>query len=315
MKKKLLIIFLIFQALNSNAQIVIDTSVVSFLYNYPNVSIVPIARDTSYWNSETKAEILFSENYYKDWNAGGDNFINGLFKFDWHAIYNKGNVKWDNILKVEYGMNRQEDRDARKTNDLFEYNGNYGYKVVEKWYASTQLRFTTQFSEGYDYKDDGNHVLKSSFFAPAKIFFGGGAKFTRNDDFYIYMSPFTANMTFVFNDSLAKKGDINKNGEMFYNKIGPWVDVFWKYNFYRDYYFVNKISVYSDYVHQFGSIDYFDWQLDVSVPLHKYFTLSFGFQMKYEKDVLFDVPGSTTGEKETRIQFKQVLGIGLKYIF
>ncbi|MEN8139388.1 MAG: DUF3078 domain-containing protein [Bacteroidota bacterium] len=315
MKKYIVLIFFLFQALYANAQIIVDSTVVDFLSKYPKVKIVPIARDTTYWKSDTKAEALFSENYYSNWNAGGDNIVTALLRFDWHAIYNKENIKWDNILKVEYGMNRQEEKDGRKTSDLIEYTGTFGYRVVEKWYATTQLRFNTQFSNGYDYRDDGDHILKSAFFSPAKIFVGVGAKYTRNDDFYFYISPFTENTTFVFNDQLAIKGDINRNKERVYHKIGPWIDVFWKYNFYKNYSLLNKLSVYSDYVHDFGSIDYLDWQLDLSMPLHKYFTVNFGFHVKYEKDVLFNIEESATGEKERRIQVRQILGIGLMYEF
>jgi len=302
-------------SLLSNGQIIIDSTVANFLSKYPKVSIVPIARDTSYWNSQVKSELLFSENYHKNWNAGGNNIITGLFKFDWHAVYNKEKINWDNNLKMEYGLNKQEDKNTRKSNDLFDFTSTFGYKVYERWFASSQIKITTQFSNGYDYKNDGNHILKTSFFAPARIFIGAGAKYTYNSDFYIYLSPFTENTTLVLNNELAEKGDINKNGEKMYNKIGPWIDVFWKYTFYKNYILNNKLSVYSDYVYQFGSIDYFDWQTDLSIPLHKYFTISLSFHTKYEKDILFDVKNSTTGEKETRIQFKQILGIGLKYSF
>ncbi len=316
MKKKSLLIFFLFLSLFSEGQIVIDTSVVSFLSKYPKVSIVPIARDTSYWKNKTKTELLFTENYYKDWNAGGDNIITGIFKFDGHAVYNKGNLNWDNMIKVEFGLNTREEEGTRKTTDLFEITSNFGYKVIEKWYASSQLRFTTQLANGYDYgdKDKGEiDVLKSAFLAPGKFFIGVGAKYTKGENFYIYMSPFTENTTLVLNEELANKGDINKNKQQIYHKIGPWIDMYWRYNFYKDYSIVNKVSLYSDYVHEFGSIDYFDWQLDLSMPLHKYFTVSFGFHTKYEKDVLFDVEGSTTGEKAKRIQIKQLLGIGFKY--
>jgi len=305
----------------SEGQIIIDSSVVNFLSRYPDVEIVPIRRDTSYWQSKAKAELLFSENYYKDWNAGGDNIVSILFKIDWKATYNKDDLNWDNNLKSELGMNVQEDKGLRKTSDLFEFNSNFSHKTTEKWFSSTQFRFTTQFANGYDYhKDDtsDDDELKSAFLSPGKLFIGVGAKYVMNENFYVYMSPFTENTTIIINDSLARKGDINKNKQQFYHKIGPWVDVYWKYNFYNDFSVVNKLSLYTDYFRDFGSLDYFDWQLDLSMPIGKYLTASFGFQAKFEKDILFDVVddnGNTTGEKETRLQIRQTLGIGLKYEF
>lgn len=313
MKKILIIALFSLFSISAFSQIIVDSALVSFLTKYPNVEMVPVSKDTSYWRSYSKVEVLFSESYYKYWAAGGNNMVMGLLKFDWNAQYEKGKFKFSNILKMEYGQNWQQNSFWRKSNDLIDYTGNAGYLVMDKWYASTQLRFTTQFANGYDYKSDGNHVLKSSFLSPGRIFIGVGAKYNRNDDFYMYISPFTQNVTLVVNDSLAIKADINKNGKTVYTKIGPWVDVYWRYNFYKDYVVTNKMSLYSDYVYHFGSIDFFDWQFDLSIPLHKYFTVSLGFHTRYEKDVLFDVEGSTTGEKVARLQFKQLLGIGFKY--
>jgi len=316
MKNKILFLFFIFLSQLSDGQIIIDSSVTSFLSRYPNVDIVPIKRDTSYWKSNMKAEFLFGENFYKDWNAGGDNMVSMLIKYDWKATYNKGNLNWDNTLKSELGMNAQEDKGLRKTSDYIEFNSNFSYKNYEKWFSSTQLRFTTQFAKGYDYHSDDtpdDDELKSAFLSPGKLFIGVGAKYVENEDFYVYLSPFTENTTIIINDSLAIKGDINKNKQNFYHKIGPWVDVYWKYNFYSNFYMINKLTLYTDYFRDFGRIDYFDYQLDVSLPLSKYMTVSFGFQTKYEKDILFDVEGSTTGEKESRLQIRQSLGIGFKY--
>jgi len=215
-------------------------------------------------------------------------------------------------------MNIQEDKGLRKTSDLVEFNSNFSHKTREKWYTSSQLRFTTQFARGYDYHADDNKdddELKSAFMSPGKIFVGIGVKYVESDNFYIYMSPFTENTTIILNDSLARKGDINKNKQQFYHKIGPWVDLFWKYNFHSNFYMTNKVSLYTDYFRDFGRIDYFDWQLDLSMPITKFLTVSFEFQAKYEKDILFDVEGSTTGEKEPRLQIRQSLGVGLRYEF
>jgi hypothetical protein len=318
MKNKILLLFFLFLSFFSEGQIIIDSSVATFLSHYPNVNIVPIKRDTSYWKSDAKAELLFSENFYKDWNAGGDNMISGIIKFDWKAVYNKGYLNWDNTIKTELGMNIQEDKGLRKTSDIAELNSNFGYQIIDKWYSSAQLRFTTQFARGYDYHSDDtpdDDELKSAFLSPGKLFIGIGAKYVKDDNLYVYISPFTENTTMIVNDSLAKKGDINKNKQNYYHKIGPWVDVYWKYYFSTQFYVINKLSLYTDYFREFGHLDYFDWQLEISMPLNKYLTVSFGFQAKFEKDILFDIEDSLTDEKEPRLQIRQNIGIGFMYIF
>lgn len=315
MKKIILSIQLVFLVIVVEGQIITDVKVLEFLSKYPKVDIVPVVRDTSYWKSKGKSELLFSENYYKNWNAGGDNIVTSLLKVDWKAVYNKNNLNWENVLKVEYGLNKQEDQGVRKVNDLLEFTSTVGYNVYRKWFASAQMKFNTQFTKGYDYVDDGDNILKTSIFSPAKIFIGAGARYIRDENFYIYISPFTENTSIVVDRELASTGDINRNKERVYTKLGPWIDLVWKYNFYDDYVLLNKVSLYSDYVHSFGSVDYFDWQLDLSLPLHKHLTVSSGLNVRYEKDILFDVENSETNEKETRIQFRQILGLGFKYDF
>jgi hypothetical protein len=313
MKKILIVIVFFAISQRVSSQIVIDSSMVNFISQYPNVEIVPVAKDTSYWKSYNVFEALFSENYLKDWASGGNNSVMGLLKFDWHADYNRANLNWTNYLRAEYGLSYQEEDFLRKSNDRIDYTANLGYKIIEEWYASTQFRLTTQFANGYEYKSDGNHILKSSFLSPGRIFIGIGARYTKDENFYMYISPFTENINIVLNHELARSGDINKNSERVFIKIGPLVDLFWNYQFYKNYILTNKVSIYSDYVYNFGSIDFFDWQLDLAIPLHEYFTVSFGFYMKYDKDLLFDVEGSTSGEKERRVQIRQILGIGFKY--
>lgn len=298
----------------TNAQIISIPETNKFLSTYPNVRIVPIARDTTYWKTNMKYEVLFTESYHENWNAGGNSLVAGLFKFDGKYIYNKKNLNWTSLARIFYGLNKQEDDFTRKTNDLVEVTSNIGLQTVDKWYASAQFRLTTQLSNGYLYKTDGNHVLKTAILAPGRIFIGAGAKYTQDNNFYVYISPFTENTTVVLHQELAESGDINKNKKRIYNKLGPWIDLYWKYNFYLDYTMTNKIAYYTDYINEFGLPDYFDWQLDISIPLHRLITVSFNTQIKYEKDILFDVEGSTTGEKERKLQMRQVFGVGLKYV-
>ncbi|WP_321539535.1 DUF3078 domain-containing protein [Flavobacterium piscinae] len=49
-------------------------------------------------------------------------------KGDFSRKYVRGNVIWNNEMSLRYGVNKQEGRELRKTDDAFSLLSNYGYK-------------------------------------------------------------------------------------------------------------------------------------------------------------------------------------------
>ena len=75
------------------------------------------------------------------------------------------------------------------------------------------------------------------------------------------------------------------------------------------------MSLYTDYLHNFGNIDV-DWQSYADLKVNEYVKANVGFNLVYDEDI--DVIKEENGVKineGAKVQLKQVLGIGLEYAF
>ena len=62
-----------------------------------------------------------------------------------------------------------------------------------------------------------------------------------------------------------------------------------------------------------------DWELNMDLRVNEYIVTTIGTHIKYDDDILFDPVKDTDGnvidEGEPRLQFKQLLGLGISYNF
>ena len=75
------------------------------------------------------------------------------------------------------------------------------------------------------------------------------------------------------------------------------------------------MSIYTDYLNRFGNID-IDWQLQLEMTVNNFIKATIGTHLIYDDDIKAkkEIEGTQviTGP---RLQFKQLLGIGLTYTF
>jgi len=80
----------------------------------------------------------------------------------------------------------------------------------------------------------------------------------------------------------------------------------------------NDLSLYTDYLSSFGNIDV-DWELNIDLKVNKFISTNIGTHVLYDDDVLFDRQVDENGividPGVPRIQFKQILGVGITYDF
>jgi hypothetical protein len=266
---------------------------------------------------------------FLNWNAGGNSSISGLFKGDFSRKYTKENVLWNNEMSIRYGINKQDDRELRKTDDAFSILSNYGYKtdINSNWYSSARFNFNTQFTNGYAYPNTDTPISK--FFAPAYVFLGIGSEYNRKDwNANFYFSPLTLKTTFVLNQRLAdlgsygvtkaiydEEGNLLKRGRKSRTELGLLFNNYWKTEIYKNMTLENRLSLYSDYLNNFGNIDV-DWQLQVDMIVNEYVKANIGIHMIYDDDI--KAKEEVNGEQITvgpKLQLKQALGIGVVYVF
>jgi len=318
MKFKLLVITLLFITTTSKA-----------FYLNDSLSIKPDS--ISHWTINNKMNLLFTQNSFVNWSAGGNNSIAGILKIKLTKNYKNNHLTWFNELKSNYGLNKEQERELRKTEDLFEINSTFGYRknIKSNWYYSAKFNFKTQYTNGYKYPNTDKPI--SRLFAPAYIFLGVGSEYAdKGNNFKLYLSPITNKTTFVFDKNLANEGAFGVTRAVYYDagnliskgenkkiEFGMLATGEWKTEVMNNIEMANKLILYSDYVNNYGNIDV-DWEINFDLTINKYVSANVGSHFLFDDDIKSKKDTNNDGTFELsgpKIQVKQVLGVGFLYSF
>ena len=289
-------------------------------------------RVPSFWERENKLGLNLSEVAFVNWNAGGDNSISALGSAKFLRNYKFRYVQWNNDLDLRFGWNAQEGRRWRKTDDAIRLSSTFGFRrdTISSWYYSVKANFNTQFADGFKYPDRETPI--SRFLAPGYLFLGAGASYIpEGKKLNLYISPVTLKATFVLDQDLADRGsfgvekailddagNVIQEGKNSVMELGFLITNSWENEVFKNVLLNHKLTLYTDYLRSFGNID-IDWQLNFNLTVNEYINASIGTHVIYDDDILFDEQlaedGTVIDPGEPRIQFKQLLGIGLAYSF
>jgi len=294
-------------------------------------TVVTEAQPVMVWFTKNSVGVNFNEVAFINWNAGGNNSISALLHGNFERKYEKNLLNWKNVASVRYGINAQEGRELRKSEDQISFNSTAGYlrDSTSNFRYSAKFNFNTQFSNGYRYPNTDRPISK--FMAPGYLFLGIGTEYTHpTEDLTIYLSPVTQKSTFVLDRTLANEGmfgvqpaikdalgNIVQDGERMRMEFGVLLTSGFNKEIFTNVVLDNQLSLYSDYLNKFGNVDV-DWQVNVNMKVNEFIKASIGAHMRYDDDVKFKEDLDGDGELETlgaRIQFKQMLGVGLVYEF
>lgn len=287
--------------------------------------------EVNYWKNSNVAGITLNEVAFVNWNSGGNNSISALTHVDFRRHYQKEFLNWNSRMEMRYGLNAQEGRELRKSEDRIAIESTFGYRTdsTSNWFYSAQVNFNTQLAYGYRYPDTDNPISK--FMAPGYLFVGVGTEFSHpTEQFTFYLSPVTQKSTFVLDQTLANEGsfgvtpaerddqgNVIRDGERVRSEFGFLFSSNLVRQVFENITMENRIQLYSDYLNNFGNIDV-DWEINFAMRVNEYVSANVGVHIKYDDDVKFKEDRNGDGELETvgpKIQLKQVLGVGLVYNF
>ena len=283
----------------------------------------------SNWTKKNSLGFYVSEIAFVNWSAGGTSSVSGLFKGDFARVYNRENMKWVNELIVRYGLNKQDGVEVRKTDDALQFNSTFGYRqdTLSNWYHSAKFNFNSQFTNGYAYPN--TEIAISKPFAPAYVFLGVGAEnINKEKKRSYYISPFTLKKTLVLDQRLANQGAFGvtkaiynsdgiliSEGHRTKTELGFLMTSFYKKEIFKNINVENRLSLYSDYINNFGNIDV-DCDILLDLVVNQYVKANIGTRIVYDDDIKSkkDIDGKqiTVGPKA---QLKQLLGVGIVYLF
>ena len=272
------------------------------------------------WRYGGVTTLNFTQVSFTNWAAGGINSysLNGLVSV--FASYKKNLWTWDNTLDMGYGFLYQDDDDPithyRKTDDKFDLTSKVGYKAFSNFYYSGLVNFKTQFSEGRDYKTDGYPVI-SNLFSPAYLTGAIGLSYEPSPYFSAFLAPITGRFTFVEDEKLREKYNVDLD-KFTRTEFGGYIrTVFSKNDFkapvLKNITLTSKLDLFSNYLDKPQNIDV-NWEVLIAFRVNRFISVNISTHLIYDDDVEFD-DEKVPGNKIPKVQFKELLGVGFSYNF
>jgi len=253
------------------------------------------------WKYSGLTSLTFGQTSLQNWVAGGNNTVSGDFIFNASVNYLKDKVFWDNNLAVEYGLIYSSATDWMKAADKLNLTSIAGRKISKTWSLSALLNFYTQFANGYNYPDRSRYI--STLMAPGYLDIALGFTYKPNAKYSLFLSPITERATFVLNDSLSNVGAFGVDpGKKTKFETGAYLLASTTQKISSNLNLISSVDLFTPYTKDFGHINV-NWDLLVNYKINKLLTATLNTTVRYyEKEI-------------TKVQFKEILGLGLTYNF
>jgi hypothetical protein len=156
--------------------------------------------------------------------------------------------------------------------------------------------------------------------SPGYLFVGMGTSYIPpNDKFNLYISPATMKSTFVMDETLSNQGAFGVDeGENVFLELGFLITNTWEKELVKNVLMNHRINLYTDYIQSFGNIDV-DWEMNFNLKVNEFINANIGTHVIFDDDIKFDEvvadDGTVVDPGISRIQFKQLLGVGILYTF
>lgn len=256
----------------------------------------------SNWTKKGVFTLLFNQASFSNWIAGGENSVSGTVSINYDFNYKNGDWTWDNKIITKYGLSNISGTGTRKTDDFFEFNSLLGKKTSGNWSYSLLLNIRSQFTDGFDYSTTPKTVT-SEFFAPGYVTLGPGMLYKKSDNFTMHVSPATMKATYVSKDLTANGSvfGVDQGGTSRY-ELGFYAAIFYKTKLMENVTMENIFNAYSNYLEDPQNID-LNYQINFVMQINKYLSTNLNLHMIVDDNAT------------SRVQFKQLFGLGVNYIF
>lgn len=281
-----------------------------------------------------------------NWAAGGNDNVMGFVFANLTLSYKKNKWTWDSNLDTELGMMYSSDYIAypwRKANDKLNFTTKVGYQMHPHWYLSMLGNFRSQYAPGLDYKkvdageldDQGTIVpptLISKWLSPSYTDLALGVEYRPNDIFVIGVYPVAGRMTTCTYAPLRPNYGLPMRDDSTFKSValnmGLRINGGINYTLVKNLKIISTITLFTPYtarIHdeehgqKFGNFDV-DWDFAITYNFLKVFSVSLMTSLKYYDKVLvarkdWDGTPEHPGHPCARVQFKEVIGVGIGYSF
>ena len=263
------------------------------------------------WRVKGDFAFNFNQVSLTNWAAGGQNSLAWTTTFGLDANYAKDKWKWNNLVRLGYGLSQIGDQELNKTDDRILLNTNLGYEINGPWYVTFNANFRTQFTDGYNPPNDS--VKISTFMAPGYLVAGIGIQYKPNEFFSAMVNPISNKSTFVMDDLLSQQGAYgvdtlsNVNAE-----FGAFVSLAFKKEIIKNVTLGTLYTMFADYKNL--SVWDVNWDLVLDFKINSFLAANITTNLIYDQDIKIPVDRTGDGVNDgfgPRVQFRQALGIGL----
>ena len=263
------------------------------------------------WVLKGVTGVNMSQTAMTNWSAGGENSVAGNAYLNGSLTHKSGDWLWVTNLVLDYGLSKTKSQGMRKSTDKIGLSTQLGYAATKVWYYTLMADLNTQFAKGYNYPDKSHYISK--FFAPAYSNISLGMDFRPKSNYSLYLSPIAGKLTFVEDDYLSKEGAFGVDpGDRFRAEIGAYIKAKAEQKIMENVNLITSVDFFTPYDKQFGNVDV-NWDVLINMKINKYLSATLNTTLKYDNDVkTFNDEGEKHGAK---VQFKEVLGIGVAYNF
>lgn len=277
-----------------------------------------VSAPESNWKVNGITGINTAQTALVNWSAGGENSVAWNLYLNVNANYKKDKWSWDNALVTDFGMTYTTSNEWLKNVDKLNLSTKVGHLISSHWSISALGDLLTQFARGYDASTNPNVAGNrdkyiSTLFAPGYFTAALGADYKPNDNLSVLFSPVTGKMTFVLDKKLSDAGAFGvKPGKRLLAELGASIVANYKKKLAENIDFSTKLTLFTAYNSDFGNIDV-NWDMMIAFKINKFLTTTLTTNLIYDDNVKsVDKAGNLRGPK---VQFREVLGLGLSYSF
>ena len=280
------------------------------------------------WTVKGGVGIMLNQVGLYNWQGGGVPSFAATLLYKGSFNYKKGKNSFENYIDLSYGLIQQGKSEITKSDDRWEVGSKFGHQINDKWDINVFGTLRSQFAEGFD--PDHLDVKISDMMSPGYLLTGIGANFKKGDWFEVNLSPVTAKMTFINNDSIATTQVVDPDGngtgkgkygnnitESVRSEFGAYAKISIKKEILENITLSTQADFFSDYLHNFGAIDV-NWNLVLLMKVNKFITATITTNLIYDEDISIVLAKDNAGNAKRigpAVQFKETIGVGLTYVY
>ena len=286
-----------------------------------------------HWKFTGMVGLNASQTALFNWAAGSDNNITGFLYANMTLSFKKNKWTWDSNLDTELGetFSSALKPQWRKANDKINFTTKGGFQMHPKFYLTLLGSFRSQYRPGYNYLNDeeGNKELISKWISPSYTDLALGIEYRPNDIFTVGVFPLAGRMTTCKEESLRPNYGLSQREDGTYKPVmlnmGLRINGGINYTLVKNLKIISTVTLFTPYTARlhdkvngqpFGNFDV-DWDFAISYSFLKVLNVSLMTSLKYYDKVMIDGPAwrNYSEGPRARVQFKEVIGLGIGYSF